>query len=251
MPAPSAPQAVTTTRLTVDGTPHQVAPVPAPAAANGTVTTLAASEWVTIGRLFFQVPNKGTYVCSANVVASNNHDVLATARHCVMDIATGQTFTNFRFAPAYNKGSAPYGWWNWRSMGWRVDDTSPGGDNAFIVLSTGGNTNRHIQDVVGGSGLGFNWATNSYAHAIGLPASIDYAVWCEGQPYNGPANGVQIPNCNGMSGGASGGAFIVNYNPADGSAVQTATFFGTWGTDSYFAYYRDAAWQVYNGAQNA
>jgi hypothetical protein len=27
-------------------------------------------------------------------------------------------------------------------------------------------------------------------------------------------------------------------------------YFGSWG-DSYFAYYRDVAWQVYNGAQNA
>jgi hypothetical protein len=135
-------------------------------------------------------------------------------------------------------------------MGWRVDDTSPGGDNAFIVLSTGGNANTHVQNVVGGSGGGFNWDTHNYAHAIGLPASVDYAVWCEGQPYDGPAAGVQIPNCNGLSGGASGGAFIVDYQ-SDGSAMQTASYFGTWGSDSYFAYWRDAAYQVYLGAANA
>jgi hypothetical protein len=218
-------------------------------AAEPTVPHTLASEWVTNGRLFFTNPGVGDYVCSANVVAANNRDVVATARHCVMDIGSGRTYANFRFAPAYNRGNAPYGWWNWRSMGWRIDDTSPGGDNAFIVLATGGNANAHVQDVVGGSGLGFNWATNSYAHAIGLPASVDYAVWCEGQPYDGPAGGVQIPNCNGLSGGASGGSFIVDYQ-ADGSAVQTASYFGSWG-DSYFAYYRDVAWQVYNGAQNA
>jgi hypothetical protein len=218
-------------------------------AAEPSVPHTMASEWITNGRLFFTNPGVGDYVCSANVVASNNHDVIATARHCVMDIDSGKTYANFRFAPAYNRGNAPYGWWTWRSMGWRIDDRSPGGDNAFIVLSNGGNANAHVQDIVGGSGLGFNWATNSYAHAIGLPASVDYAVWCEGQPYDGPSGGVQIPNCNGLSGGASGGSFIVNYQ-SDGSAVQTASYFGSWG-DSYFAYYRDVAWQVYNGAQNA
>lgn len=208
-----------------------------------------SSVWTTIGRLVFSVPGKGDYLCTANVVTSDNRDVISTARHCVMDISTGQTYDNFRFAPSYNQGNAPYGWWNWRSMGWRIDDTSPGGDNAFIVLSTGGNNNGHVQDAVGSSGIGFNQPTNNYAHGIGIPADKDYAVWCEGQPYDGPQGGVQIPNCVGLSGGASGGAFIVNYQ-GDGSAMQTASFFGSWG-DSYFAYYRDAAWQVYNGAQNA
>jgi len=209
----------------------------------------AASEWVTNGRLVFTNPGVGDFICSANVVSSNNRDVIATARHCVADVGAGKVFQNFRFAPAYNRGNAPYGWWSWRSAGWRIDDTGPGGDNAFIVLNRGGNANAHVQDVVGGSGLGFNWATNAYAHAIGTPGATDYAVWCEGQPYNGPSGGVQIPNCNGLSGGASGGSFIVNYQ-ADGSAVQTASYFGSWG-DSYFAYYRDVAWTVYNGAQNA
>ncbi|MFD9891682.1 hypothetical protein ACFWY9_20275 [Amycolatopsis sp. NPDC059027] len=228
------------------GTPrfvHATPPQP------GSGTQAAASIWVTMGRLAFTVPGKGDFICSANVVTSNNHDVISTGRHCVMDIGTGQTYTNFRFAPAYNQGTAPYGWWNWRSMGWRIDEKGAGGDNAFIVLSTGGNGNRHVQDVVGGSGIGFNWATNGYAHGIGLPGDKNYAVWCEGQPYDGPQGGVQIRNCNGLSGGASGGAFIVNYQN-DGSSVQTASYFGSWG-DSYFAYYRDVAWQVYNGAQNA
>jgi hypothetical protein len=244
MPAPAGRSATAGPGAPVKaGKPHFVH------ATEPTVPHTLASEWITNGRLFFTNPGVGDYVCSANVIAAGNRDVIATARHCVMDIGSGRTYTNFRFAPAYNRGNAPYGWWNWRSMGWRVDDTSPGGDNAFIVLATGGNSGAHVQDVVGGSGGGFNWATGSYAHAIGLPASVDYAVWCEGQPYDGPSGGVQIPNCNGLSGGASGGSFIVNYQ-ADGSAVQTASYFGSWG-DSYFAYWRDVTYQVYLGAANA
>ncbi|MFE5737120.1 peptidase [Streptomyces celluloflavus] len=214
-----------------------------------TKAAAGTSVWSTVGRLVFSIPGKGDYLCTANVVNSNNHDVLATARHCVMDIDTGQTYTNFRFAPTYDRGNAPHGWWNWRSMGWRVDDKSAGGDNAFIVLSTGGNDGRHVQDVVGGTGIGFNWDSHNYAHALGIPGDKDYAVWCEGAPYDAQQGGVSLKVCNGLSGGASGGPFVVNYQP-DGSAVQTASYMGSWG-DAYWAYYRDAAWQVYNGAQNA
>jgi hypothetical protein len=248
-PFSTAPQS-TSTKATPTVVPA-VAPRGNAGAVAASVATAGPSEWITVGRLFFSIPGNGDWMCSGNVVASNNRDVVATARHCVMNIDTGQTYVSFHFAPAYNQGNAPYGWWNWRSMGWRVDDRSPGGDNAFIVMTTGGNNGWHIVDAVGGSGMGFNWDTNNYAHAIGLPGTTNYAVWCEGMPYNGPAGGVQIPNCNGLAGGASGGAFIVNYQPSDGSAMQTATYFGTWGPDTYFAYYRDAALQVYRGASGA
>lgn len=214
-----------------------------------------SSVWTTVGRLFFHNPaDGGEYVCTANVVTSNNRDVIATARHCVMDIATGTWFTDFQFAPSYDRGNAPYGWWTWRSAGVRVDDTSPGGDNAFIVLNAGGNGGAHVQDAIGSSGIGFNVSTNNYAHAIGIPANLDYAVWCEGTPVDSYNGGVHIPDCQGLSGGASGGPFIFDY-ASDGSAMQTATFFGSWGSgtdgNSYFAYYRDASLDVYNGAQNA
>ncbi|MCX4736360.1 hypothetical protein [Streptomyces sp. NBC_01363] len=76
-----------------------------------------------------------------------------------------------------------------------------------------------MQDIVGSTGLGFNWSSN-YAHIIGLPADKDYAVWCEGQGYAGPGGQRLMNNCNGLSGGASGGAWIENYQP-DGSAMQT------------------------------
>ena len=214
------------------------------------------SVWITTGRLVFHNPEDGgDYLCTANVVTSNNRDVIATARHCVMDISTGAWYQNFQFAPDYNNGSTPYGWWTWRSAGVRVDDTSPGGDNAFVVLATGGNNNQHIQDAIGGSGIGFNFALASYAWALGIPGDKNYAVWCQGAPawsYNG---GVHIPDCLGLNGGASGGPYIVDYNSSDGSAYQTASFFGSWGSgtdgNSYFAYYGNAAEEIYNGAQNA
>lgn len=223
-------------------------PVTIPASKPSGEISAQASVWNTVGRLAFTNPGVGDYICTANVVTANNRDVIATARHCVMDIATGKVFANFRFAPGYSNGNTPFGWWTWRAAGWRIDDTGPGGDNAFIVLNTGGNNGGHVQDAVGGSGLGFNWGLATQAYGFGIPGSTNTAVWCGGKPYNGPSGGVQIPNCNGLSGGASGGPFVVNFQ-SDQSATQTASFFGSWG-DSYFAYYRNAALEVYNGAQN-
>ncbi len=243
-PMPAPPQ-TGATKSEPAGTPTFVhGTTPSGATTMGT----DASVWVTVGRLVFTVPGKGDYICTGTVISSNNRDVISTGRHCVVDTSTWTVYSNFRFAPAYNNGSTPYGWWTWRYAGWRVDDTGAGGDNAFIVLNTGGNNNGHVQDAVGSTGLGFNWGLSSYAYGLGIPGSTNYAVWCGGTPYNGPSGGVQIANCNGLSGGASGGPFVVNY-ASDGSAYQTASYFGSWG-DAYWAYYRDAALAVYNGAQN-
>jgi hypothetical protein len=252
VPATSGSQAITPQALVAQaqGTPVAI-PSTRPAGVHPD-----SSVWITTGRLVFHNPEDGgDYLCTANVVTSNNHDVIATARHCVMDISTGTWYQNFQFAPDYDNGSAPYGWWAWRSAGVRVDDTSPGGDNAFIVLSTGGNGNAHIQDAIGSSGIGFNFALAGYAWALGIPGDKNYAVWCQGVPASSYNGGVHIPNCWGLDGGSSGGPYIVDYNSADGSAFQTASFFGSWGSstdgNSYFAYYGNAAEDVYNGAQNA
>lgn len=243
-PAPAPARSGGATRAQTEDGP----PVSIPATKPAGDFSAQASVWNTLGRLVFTNPGVGDYICTANVVTSNNRDVLATARHCVMDIATGKVFQNFRFAPGYSNGNTPHGWWNWRAAGWRIDDKGPGGDNAFIVLNTGGNNGGHVQDAVGSSGLGFNWGLATQAYGFGIPGATNTAVWCGGKPYNGQAGGVQIPNCNGLSGGASGGAFIVNFQ-SDQSGTQTASYFGSWG-DSYFAYYRNAALEVYNGATN-
>ncbi|MER8101425.1 peptidase [Kitasatospora sp. NPDC094016] len=238
----------------LDGQPltiHATEPTVSPkggAKANASATAGAkASVWGTTGRLL-----TGGGVCTANVVSSANRDVIATARHCVEG---GHDFT---FAPGYDAGNAPYGWWTWRAAGW-VDAPAPQGDIAFIVLNT--LNGRHIADVVGATGIGFNRDINNYAHIIGIPgvvpASQEHMLWCGGQPVAGPEQPptARIDNCIGLGGGASGGPFFVNYDQNDGSAVQTGDFVtgnswqGKWWAVS--AYYRDDAYNVFNGAQNA
>ncbi|MEV6975055.1 peptidase [Kitasatospora sp. NPDC093806] len=236
--------------LTVPATAPTAAPKAAAGAAEATAAgaqAAGASVWGTTGRLL-----TGNAVCTANVVSSANRDVIATARHCV------EGGHDFKFAPNYDAGNAPYGWWTWRAAGW-VDAPAPQGDIAFIVLNT--QNGRHIADVVGATGIGFNRDINNYAHIIGIPGVVpaerEHALWCGGQPVAGPEqpSTARIDNCIGLGGGASGGPFFVNYNQNDGSAVQTGTFVTGdswlnkwWAVSSYF---RDDAYNVYNGAQHA
>ncbi|MFF7459028.1 trypsin-like serine peptidase [Kitasatospora sp. NPDC008115] len=228
----------------LDGRPLTIRatePTVKPAAAAAT----AASVWGTTGRL-----DAGNKVCTANVVSSANRDVIATARHCV------EGGHDFKFAPGYDAGNAPHGWWTWRAAGW-VTAPAPQGDIAFIVLNT--QNGRHIADVVGATGIGFNRDINNYAHIIGIPAKREkeneHMFWCGGQPVAGPEqpSTALIDNCIGLDGGASGGPFFVNYSQTDGSAVQTGDFVtgyswqGKWWAVS--SYYRDDAYNVFNGAQ--
>ena len=242
MPAPQGataarPSSGTTAQDT--GEPVHI-PATRPTADQGVQTR--ASVWGTVGRLYFTVPGKGDYICSANVVTSNNRSVVATARHC----GFGDGGTNYRFAPSYDKGNAPHGWWGWRSAGW-VAGGGQENDSAFLVLDTP--DGRRVQDVVGSTGLGFNWSSN-YAHILGLPADKDYAVWCEGQGYAGPGGQRLMNDCNGLSGGASGGAWIENYE-ANGDAMQTGAYSGSYGAAAAASSYGNSAYDVWNGAQNS
>ncbi|MFD5080008.1 trypsin-like serine peptidase [Streptomyces sp. NPDC058371] len=223
----------------VTGKPVHI-PATRPTASSG--VQAQASVWGTVGRLLFTIPGKGDYICSGNVVTSNNGSVVATARHC----GFGEGGTNYRFAPNYNSGNAPYGWWGWRSAGW-VTGGGQENDSAFLVLDTP--SGRRVQDVVGSTGLGFNWSSN-YAHIIGLPADKDYAVWCEGQGYAGPDGQRLMNNCIGLTGGASGGAWIENYQ-SDGSAIQTGAYSGSYGSAAATSAYGNSAYDVWNGAQNS
>lgn len=198
----------------------------------------------TLGRLLFSIGNSG-YACSANVVASENGDVIATARHCGFENG-GE---NYRFAPGYDRGNAPHGWWTWRSAGWTM---IPGGagDFAFIVLNA--KDGRHVQDVVGSVGLVFGRSPNSlgHIHLWGIPADKDYAISSEGQAGSrDDGTCVSIPGgWGGFAGGASGGAFLMKDN---GQFYQIGTLLGNCGGEPCGPLFDNAALDVYNGAKNA
>ncbi|CAM3214678.1 trypsin-like serine peptidase [Stackebrandtia soli] len=210
-------------------------------APTGDVGTTGIVE--TTGRLFFS-SNGGTYVCTATVIAGNNKSMLATARHC----GFGSGGTNYRFAPSFNNNNAPHGWWDWRSAGWVNGGDGIEYDFAFVVLNT--QNGRYVTDVVGSGGLAFNAGHGHYMRVVGIPASTNNVTSCEGQAHTGPSNQYLLNNCNGLSGGASGGSWLINWNGNNGG-YQVGTYFGSYGSAAAGSYFGDAAHGVWNGAQNS
>jgi hypothetical protein len=197
----------------------------------------------TTGRLLFSA-NGGDYICTATVVASNNKSVIATARHCGFNDGG----TNYRYAPNYSGGNTPHGWWDWKTAGWVSGGDGITDDVAFIVLNQ--KDGRPVGDVVGTNGIAFNQPIDQYAYLVGIPGDKDVVFRCEAQAYAGPQNQQLMDNCDGMSGGASGGSWNVNPQP-DGWAYQTGTYFGSYGSAAAGSRFGDVAYEVWNGAQNA
>lgn len=225
------------------GTPYLRAGTVAKADA-GKVNAAAWRQPPALGRLFFSLKGQ-TWMCSATVVVSDNHDTIATARHC----GFGEGGSNYRFAPAYSKGKAPRGWFTWRKAGWV---TTPGvkGDNAFIVLNK--RAGKHVQDAAGSEGVAFNYNPASYStNLLGIPGDKDYPWRCSGKPRGSSDKRViYLANCKGMSGGASGGPFLIKFNATTGVGWQTASYFGSCGKDACGAQWQKDALAVYRGAQH-
>jgi V8-like Glu-specific endopeptidase len=59
------------------------------------------------GKLFF-VDGEDSFVCSASMI---NRGLVVTAAHCVSEYGKHRMFSEWKFAPGYHDGNAPYGLW--------------------------------------------------------------------------------------------------------------------------------------------
>ncbi|SDZ84984.1 Trypsin [Thiothrix caldifontis] len=196
----------------------------------------ATFPYSAIGKLTFNVPG-GAATCSASVI---RRGVIVTAAHCIQDVGSGNnTFTNFRFTPATYNGSTPYGTWTTlgfvRPASWaNGTDVGSGSvrDNDLAVMLIGKNTsNQFIKDVVGGA-LGYGWNNYSFTSSsrtgnlttaavstLGYPGLLDAGRIM--QRTDGPAylttiaGSGQIYSGSDLTGGSSGGPWIVNFGYQD------------------------------------
>lgn len=203
-------------------------------------------------------------VCTGNVITSDSKDMVATARHCIIDDGKGGINPKavYEFTPGYYKDvdgdHAPYGTWTFRSVGvvgsftvaQQTDDT------AFLALNTQNGT--HVQDAVGSSGYQFNVGSlPAQVVFAGIPANSNLFHTCARQPYWGSDNPPQIMGTGGpctgdseLSGGASGGP-LLNGDTFDSGPTQIGNFSGSANNDPAAAAWRDAALAVFGNLQGA
>ncbi|MFJ2031449.1 trypsin-like serine peptidase [Streptosporangium sp. NPDC087985] len=219
------------------------------------------SPVTTAGKVFFRIGDK-EYWCSASAVASQSRSLVATAGHCAYDAKQGRHADYWIFIPGYDRGNTPYGIYVGHSINLHESFVGRGDydyDYAFVNVHEGfrwkpgktANTYEmepvgNLEDNVGGQGLAVNRGINQSTIAFGYPAGphIDGSRPYDGQKLmscvgrtirrTAPAWLVEMGialKCQ-FTGGASGGPWLVNYNPATGLGYLNGVNSFAWDTDA-------------------
>ncbi len=194
---------------------------------------------VQVGRLFYDTtPGSGTNWnwCTATAISSENKSVVLTAGHCVFNPdpdkngvvnGNGYWYEQEQFCPGY-ENTCNLGIWYARNVystnSW-VYGTNGNyawqDDIATILVSP--NSRGYLVNVVGGQGIAFNLGTSQYRRSFGYPGndsrwpqySYDSGAdmaYCYGYDSWDGYGHLKLP-CT-MTGGASGGPWIINPNSA-------------------------------------
>jgi hypothetical protein len=166
-----------------------------------------------IGALFFPsllgvLPTLGgPHYCSAAVVHTQGHDVIATAAHCVYGSGAG-----VEFVPGFAGSGAPHGSWDvtaaYFDPSW-VKGNNPLDDVAFLRVAPHHVAGKavNVEDVTGAFALGLAPMAGHTVRVTGYPAgSGGTAVSCSAQVYD--TAGYPSINCAGFVNGTSGGPWV-------------------------------------------
>ena len=175
-----------------------------------------ARPFRTHGKVFFTLGNLD-YVCSGTSIKSKTRSLVATAGHCTYSEADGYA-SNFMFAPAYNEGNTPFGEWTAKRLRATKQWEAREDIRYDVGMATVSRLNgKKLARVVGKRGIAFNRSRKQNFDAFGYPA---------GDPYDGesmrhcksPGEGTDNRQDNpepiridcGMTGGSSGGGWVIN-----------------------------------------
>ncbi|MCT9931258.1 trypsin-like serine protease [Planotetraspora sp. A-T 1434] len=195
----------------------------------------------TVGRVFFSIGD-GVYSCSASSIQSQYRNLVATAGHCVYDIdGNGQVVDDWVFIPGYYDGKAPWGIYIGKQAFTHYDfDVYEDADRdySFVTVYNGigyDEINDKLVDLgplgnkVGGQGLAYNQKIGQPVFVFGYPAAPhddgnyvwtgEKLKWCYGKTF-GPVSEASVKveeqiglKCA-MTGGSSGGPWILKYSSA-------------------------------------
>ena len=206
----------------------------------------------TYGKVFFTSLGLD-YVCSATVVNTEGKSEVWTAGHCVSD--GGAWNTNWTFVPNYASGSAPYGYWYgyqlWTTTAWFNNNSDFANDVGSAVLYR--NNGWRITDYLGGQGIAWNYPIGQYVYAFGYPQAAPFTGCCltaeNGATYNG--GGGTIFMVNYMTGGSSGGAWLMSFDGNWGYINGHNDFkYNATPQYMYSPYYGNQVLNLYNTVRN-
>ena len=207
-----------------------------------------------VGKVFFSKRSGGDYVCSGTLVQAR---LVWTAGHCLSE--GGQFHDNWVFAPGYRDGATPFGVWPAQRTlaltAWlKRENLRFDVGAAVLVRASDGSS---VGDTTGWHGTRFNQNAGRFFVAFGYPAGQPFdgsdLYLCAGRPFgrgfpgarnSGPAT-IAL-RCD-MTGGSSGGGWLVDYQPARGwGFVESVNSYGP--ADVMFGPYHGAAarslWQA-------
>ncbi|MGW1764158.1 trypsin-like serine peptidase [Streptomyces sp. NPDC002073] len=222
--------------VTSTGEPALSAPLPFG------VTAEARASRITdrVGALFAGDLDGGHF-CTASVVRSDDHNLIATAAHCLDDV------TNTVFVPGYRDGRAPHG--VWRLTGSYVDPAwqsaeDPDADIAFATVAP--LDGREVQDALGGFPLRTAQPDDVAVTVVGYPSARETPLICANSTTKWSSTQRQI-GCPELSGGTSGSPWLT----ADGGLAGVLGGYEGGGTVpevSYSAVLGDTARALYRQA---
>jgi len=208
-----------------------------------------------VGALF-EHDASGNHFCTASVVASQGHDLLITAAHCIHGGQGSGYKSDIVFIPGYVDGTTPYGVWTPSKLlvdpRWAQSSDSDL-DVGFVVLKP--NDGKNVEDVLGANQIGFNPGFTNLVRVTGYPSAASAPVTCKNWTSQQSTYQVKF-ECGGFFGGTSGSPWVTNFSLKSG----TGTIVGVIGgyqeggaTDSvsYSAYLDDDVRKLYEQAQAA
>ncbi|MEW2414372.1 trypsin-like peptidase domain-containing protein [Streptomyces sp. NPDC046866] len=188
----------------------------------------------------------GGHFCTAAVVHSDGHDVIATAAHCLADPQ------NTYFAPGYREGSAPYGVWRLTGVyvapQWTAGQ-DPDADVAFATVTpVDEGQAAYVEDAVGGFPVAAEQAADAPVTIVGYPSTEDAPLRCANTTalYSDTQRRIDCPD---LSGGTSGSPWLVG-----GAVAGVLGGYEGGGSDpdvSYSAVLGDQAVELYREAADA
>jgi V8-like Glu-specific endopeptidase len=173
-----------------------------------------------VGKLFFTIPGRGDYVCSASVIKPR---IIVTAGHCVHSGSGGSDgfYTNWLFIPAFRDGSAPFQSWSWSyanvSNTWATGGGIVPNASDFAMIEMKDQAINGATQKIGAVTGYLGWQSQSlipnHANLLGYPCNFDscqkmHQVTAQSAAAVSPNN---VEYGSDMGGGSSGGPWVQNF----------------------------------------